>query len=97
MYQPEELKKDKPLKWSTGLGTDVWALFCACVAGDLATVKKLFEKDPSLVRSHYAYRKPLYFAVRENRSVSVLKPTAVAKAQKLSLSLGRQNNEHPGG
>jgi ankyrin repeat protein len=67
MFQPEELKHDRPLMWSTGTGTDVWALFCACVAGDLAAVKRLVEKDPPLARCQYHYRKPLYFAVRENR------------------------------
>ncbi|MBX3733767.1 MAG: ankyrin repeat domain-containing protein [Verrucomicrobiae bacterium] len=67
MTQPEELKHDRPLKWSAGTGTDVWALFCACLAGDLETVKRLLAKDPALVRCHHAYRKPLYFAVRENR------------------------------
>ncbi|HEY3132946.1 MAG TPA: ankyrin repeat domain-containing protein, partial [Acidobacteriota bacterium] len=67
MTQPDALKKNEPLKWSTGTGTDVWALFCACIAGDLETVQRLLKKDPALVRSHYNYRKPLYFAVRENR------------------------------
>jgi ankyrin repeat protein len=42
-------------------------MFCACIAGDLDTVKRLLAKDPSLVRCQHAYRKPLYFAVRENR------------------------------
>jgi ankyrin repeat protein len=67
MYQPAELKRDTPLTWSTGTGTDVWALFCACVDGDLETVKRLLSQDPSLARCQYHYRKPLYFAVRENR------------------------------
>ncbi|MBL9134976.1 MAG: ankyrin repeat domain-containing protein [Verrucomicrobiales bacterium] len=67
MRQPEELKSDRPLKWSTGTGTDVWALFCACVAGDFEAVQRLLAKDPALVRCHYQYRKPIYFAVRENR------------------------------
>ncbi len=67
MTQPEELKTDRPLKWSTGRGTDVWALFCACVSGHLDAVRQLLQKDPTLARSHHAYRKPLYFAVRENR------------------------------
>lgn len=67
MHQPESLKSEAPLKWSTGRGSDVWALFCACIRGDLATVEELIHRDPSLVRSHHAYRKPLYFAVRENR------------------------------
>ena len=67
MIQPEALKKHERLLWSTGSGVDVWEMFCACVAGDLPTVKRLVEKDRSLVRSHHAYRTPLYFAVRENR------------------------------
>lgn len=67
MTQPDALKKNEPLKWSSGTGTDVWAMFCACIAGDLSAVKRLLEKDPSLVRCHWTYRKPLYFTVRENR------------------------------
>jgi len=67
VYQPDELKRDVPLRWSTGTGPQVWELFCACVAGDLATVRRLVDQDPSIVRCHYHYRKPLYFAVRENR------------------------------
>jgi len=67
MIQPEALKKNELLLWSTGTGTDVWGLFCSCVAGDLAAVKRLLTKDPALVHAQYAYRTPLYFAVRENR------------------------------
>jgi ankyrin repeat protein len=67
MIQPDELKKNEPLLWSTGTGSDVWELFCACISGDLETVKRLEAKDPSIVRCHYNYRKPLYFAVRENQ------------------------------
>lgn len=67
MFQPEELKKDEPLVWSTGSGADVWDLFCAAIKGDLRAVQRLVGKDPSLVRCHYAYRTPLYFAVRENQ------------------------------
>jgi ankyrin repeat protein len=67
MIQPDELKKSEPLKWSTGIGPDVWELFCAAVAGDMSAIVRLITKDPALVRSHYAYRTPLYFAVRENQ------------------------------
>ncbi|HJU41720.1 MAG TPA: ankyrin repeat domain-containing protein [Vicinamibacterales bacterium] len=67
MVQPAELKSDDKLLWSPGRGTDVWALMQACTAGDLDAVRALIAKDPSLARSHYHYRKPLYFAVRENR------------------------------
>jgi ankyrin repeat protein len=67
MIQPEALKKNEPLLWSTGTGTDVWEMFCACRAGDLETVKRLLHKDPSIARSQHAYRTPIYFAVRENQ------------------------------
>src|SRR3954471_16317648 len=67
MLQPAELKSDQKLLWSAGRGTDVWALIQACTSGDLEVVRALIGKDPSLARAHYHYRKPLYFAVRENR------------------------------
>jgi ankyrin repeat protein len=66
MIQPEALKKKDRLVWATGSGIDVWELFCACCTGDLENVRRLIAKDESLVRTHYAYRTPLYFAVREN-------------------------------
>ena len=67
MLQPAELKSDEKLLWSPGRGSDVWALFQASAAGDLPAVLALIAKDPTLARAHYQYRKPLYFAVRENR------------------------------
>jgi ankyrin repeat protein len=67
MIRPDALKKNEPLKWSTGMGTDVWDMFCACIAGDLEAVRRLVEKDATLVRCQHVYRTPLYFAVRENR------------------------------
>ena len=67
MLQPADLKSDQKLMWSAGRGIDVWALIQACTAGNLEAVRALIAKDPSLARAHYDYRKPLYFAVRENR------------------------------
>jgi len=67
MIQPEDLKKTERLFWSPGIGADVWEMFCACISGDLATVKRLVAKDPALVRCHYEYRTPLSFAARENQ------------------------------
>jgi ankyrin repeat protein len=67
MIRPEALKKNERLVWATGTGADAWDFFCACIAGDLAAVKRLLAKDPSLARTHYAYRTPIYFAVRENQ------------------------------
>jgi ankyrin repeat protein len=67
MLQPPALKSDQKLLWSPGRGIDLWELFEACTAGDLAAVQRLIARDPSLAGAHYDYRKPLYFAVRENR------------------------------
>jgi ankyrin repeat protein len=86
MIQPDELKKPEPLKWSTGTGTDVWALFCSCIAGDLPAVQRLIQNDPSLARSHYAYRTPLYFAVRENQ-IAVVDFLLEQGADPLSLAV----------
>src|SRR6266576_2928375 len=67
LIQPAALKKNEPLFWSPGIGADVWKMFCAAIDGDLETIKRLLDYDPSLVRSHYEYYTPLHFAVRENR------------------------------
>jgi ankyrin repeat protein len=67
MIRPEALKKNEPLMWSPGRGTDVWEIFCAAITGDVGTIKRLLDKDPSLSRCNYAYRTPIYFAVRENQ------------------------------
>ncbi|MGH9768536.1 MAG: sigma-70 family RNA polymerase sigma factor, partial [Blastocatellia bacterium] len=67
LIRPEALKQKKPWMWSPGIGADVWEMFCACITGDLETVKRLLDTDPSLARSHYEYRTPLSFAVRENQ------------------------------
>src|SRR5262245_41361500 len=50
MLQPAELKSGEQLTWSAGTGSDVWALFQACSAGDLETVGALIAKNPSLAR-----------------------------------------------
>jgi ankyrin repeat protein len=67
LIQPDELKKNEPLVWASGLGNDVWAMFEAAIAGNTAALQKLITRDPSLVRSAYEYRTPLAFAVRENQ------------------------------
>jgi RNA polymerase sigma factor (sigma-70 family) len=67
MIRPETLKKNEPLLWSPGMGTDVWEMFCAAIKGDQATIGQLLDRNPALVRCQYAYRTPLYFAVRENQ------------------------------
>lgn len=67
MTQPAALQKEERLFWSTGLGTDVWQMFCAACDGDLEKVKKLLAKDASLVRGAYDYRTPMSFAVANNQ------------------------------
>ena len=67
MIRPEVLKQDEPLLWSPGTGIAVWNMLCAAISGDLETIKRLLNDDPSLVRCQHAYRTPLYFAVRENQ------------------------------
>ncbi|WP_342087692.1 ankyrin repeat domain-containing protein [Dyadobacter sp. OTU695] len=67
MTQPIALQKEEPLFWSTGLGTDVWQMFCAARDGALEQVRKLLAKDPSLVRGTYDYRTPMSFAVANDR------------------------------
>ena len=67
MLQPAELKSAEKLLWSQGHGTDLWELIQASAKGDVKTARRLLARDPSLARANYEYRKPLYFAVRENR------------------------------
>jgi ankyrin repeat protein len=87
MTQPDELKTDEPLLWSTGTGIDVWDMFCACIAGNLDEVRRLVTKDSSLVRCHYTYRTPIYFAVRENQ-LEVARFLLEHGADPLSLAVG---------
>jgi ankyrin repeat protein len=68
MFPPPELTRDEPLTWSRGRGTAVWQMFLACRDGDLERVRALVAEDAGLVRCHWEYRTPLYFAVRENRA-----------------------------
>ena len=86
MNRPDELKKNEPLTWSPGRGVDVWELFCACISGDVIAVERLLKADPSLVRCQYAYRTPLYFAVRDNR-LAVAQMLLDSGADPLSLAV----------
>jgi ankyrin repeat protein len=71
MIQPESLRSGEYQPWSRGRGVDVWAMLCASITGDLATIKSLVEADPNLVECEYEYLKPLRFAVRENQRAVV--------------------------
>ncbi len=71
MIRPEELKSEQFYEWSGGRGTDVWEMICAAITGDLDTIKRLVEKEPTLVNCSYQSRTPLHFAVRENQRAVV--------------------------
>ncbi len=43
MFQPDELKKNERLLWSTGTCTDVWQMFCAAMKGDLQAIEALLK------------------------------------------------------
>ena len=71
MVQPESLRSEAYQPWSRGRGVDVWAMFCACITGDLETVRQLMARDRNLVDCEYEYFKPIRFAVRENQRAVV--------------------------
>ena len=71
MVQPECLKSEEYHPWSRGRGVDVWAMLCACIAGDLDAIQDLLARDPQLVDCEYEYFKPIRFAVRENHRAVV--------------------------
>ena len=67
MIQPEALKKNEPLFWSPGRAPMSGRCSAPASRRPGEAFKRLVEKDPALARSHYEYRTPLYFAVRENQ------------------------------
>jgi ankyrin repeat protein len=67
MIRPELLRRNEPLKWSPGTGTEVWEMFCSAIIGDTDRINRLLDQDPTLVRATFEYLQPLYFAVRENQ------------------------------
>ena len=67
MLQPESLKSVEYQPWWRGRGIDVWAMICACISGDLETIKTLLARDPNLINCEYEYFTPIRFAVRENQ------------------------------
>jgi ankyrin repeat protein len=71
MKQPHPLKSDAFVPWSNGIGTDVWAMICAAISGDLTTIKELVTRDPKLLHCSYEYLTPIRFAVRENHQAVV--------------------------
>ena len=66
IVRPDALKSEEEEPWAGGRGTDVWKMITAAIKGDLATIKRLVEKDPRLVGCSNQYRSPLHFATQEN-------------------------------
>ena len=50
---------------------DVWAVLNAARDGDVASLRALLTRDPTLVRAEYWYTPPLHFAVREGHLEAV--------------------------
>ncbi len=86
MRRPDELRTDKPLVWSTGTGNQVWQMFTLSRTGELDELKRLVTAHPELVECQFAYRTPLYFAVRENQ-VEVVQFLLAAGANPVGLMI----------
>src|SRR5216683_6717799 len=63
MIKPPELETDK--------GRDIWDAITAAAAGDMPTLQRLLERDPSLSQAEYWYTQPIHFAVREGHLEAV--------------------------
>ena len=86
MRQPDELSNDNPLEWSSGTGNQVWQMFTLSRTGDLDKLKRLVAAHPALVECQFAYRTPLYFAVRENH-VEIVRYLLAAGANPVGLMI----------
>lgn len=67
MLQTGSLASDDYQPWLRGKGTDVWAMICAVIDGDLEAVQALVARDPGLANCEMEYFTPYRFAVRENQ------------------------------
>ena len=68
---PWELKPDA-LDWTGNWrGEDIWRVLTAARAGDVAELRALLGRDPSLAKAEFWYTPPLHFAVREGHADAV--------------------------
>lgn len=68
LIRPAELSPGKRHTLADGTVTsadDVFAMFVAARDGDIATVKRLVTRSPSIATVEYNYTPPIHFAVRE--------------------------------
>ena len=47
----------KPVELETADGRDIWDTIVAASAGDVATLRRLLERDPRLARAKYGTRR----------------------------------------
>jgi len=70
LFRPVALRGDRPFVLADGTVAttdDVFRMFVAARAGDLATIDSLIARTPALALVEYNYTPPLHFAVREGR------------------------------
>jgi hypothetical protein len=53
-----------PFELESGDGRDTWDAIVAASAGDVATLRRLLERDPRLARAEYWYAPAVHFAAR---------------------------------
>jgi ankyrin repeat protein len=68
MKQPARLQSPEIVSWHNAAGTDIWAMLCASISGDLGVIDELVAKNPELLNCSYEYLTPIWFAVRENHA-----------------------------
>ncbi len=61
----------KPVDLDTAEGRDTWDTIVAASAGDVATLRRLLERDPRLARAEYWYAPAVHFAAREGHVEAV--------------------------
>ena len=63
MIKPRDLESDS--------GRDAWDMINAAATGDTPTLRRLIDRDPSLINSEYFYTPAIHFAVREGHFEAV--------------------------
>jgi ankyrin repeat protein len=61
----------KPVDLDTAEGRDTWDTLVAASAGDVATLRRLLERDPRLSRAGYWYAPAIHFAARQGHVEAV--------------------------
>jgi ankyrin repeat protein len=61
----------KPAALETENGRDTWDTIAAAASGDVATLRRLLERNPHLARAGYWYAPALHFAAREGHAEAV--------------------------